>query len=333
MTDMVADLAASPALYPWSLDLERRAVLLVRMDEADYRASSFLDERIVTRDRRGQWLALAALDQALGARRPAPLHFIFHCGHVGSTLLSRLLDESDRVLSLREPVPLRLIAQAHDAGAPDLDALLESLLGLWERGFPHTDAVVLKATSAAERLAPRLLTLRPRARAVMLNVAAETYLATMLAGENSATELNAQGPERFHRLSKLLGAPPPRPATLGQLAAMSWLAERLTQRGIELAFPERVLSIDFDAMLRGLDVALGRVFAHFQIPLAAERVAAIAGGPVLSRYSKAPEHGHSPRLRGELLAQARGNYPNEIRTSLGWLAALAQSHPVVAALL
>jgi len=217
MADAPAGLAQSPALYPMALDLARESLLFVGMDEADYRASSFLDERIVARERRGQWLPLAAVESALAGRKSScPLHFIFHAGHVGSTLLSRLLDETRNVLPLREPVPLRTIAEAYDMGAAGLDARLETLSRLWERGFAATQCVVLKATSATERLAPKLLALRPEARAVALNVSAESYLATTLAAPNSAIDLNAHGPERMHRLGKI-GVAVPRPSTLGDL--------------------------------------------------------------------------------------------------------------------
>ena len=138
-----------------ALDLARGEVQLVEMVEADYRASSFLDERIVARDKRGQRVALADIERALAkSRSTRPLHFIFHAGHVGSTLLSRLLDETGKVLSLREPMPLRTMAEAHDMGTLNLDAILELLLRLWERGFGGNDAVVLKATSAPQRIVP-----------------------------------------------------------------------------------------------------------------------------------------------------------------------------------
>jgi len=323
-------LSGSPALYPLALDPARDAFLLARLDAAGYRAASFLDERLGLS---GTWLAAGEIEQALSAARDIrPLHFIFHAGHVGSTLLSRLLDETGRVLGLREPLPLRLLAEAKDAGAPWADARLELCLKLWERGFADTDAVVVKATSAAERLAPLLLSLRPRARAVMLNVSAQSYLATMLAGENSAADLNAHGPERMHRLGRLLGAPPPRPTDLGTLAAMSWLAERLTQAEIARAFGERILTIDFDTMLETLPQTLTRVLAHFEIACAPERIREIAEGPVAARYSKAPEHAYSPSLRREQLAQARANFPKEIRAALVWIADLKARHPSLAAI-
>lgn len=300
-------LACDARLYPFAVD-EGRA-FVTPMSLGAYRAASFLDERL---DPGGDWVPLGEIARALeGPRDIRPLHFIFHAGHVGSTLLSRLIDETGRVLPLREPLPLRALAENYTEPRAEL------FLKLWERGFPDIDAVVLKATSSTARIAAALLSLRPRAKAVMMNVGVESYLATMLAGENSAADLNAQGPERLHRLSVFLGARMPQPRTLGELIAMSWLAERVTQLGASRALAERVLSIDFDAMLGDLSGTLARVLAHFGLD--AGRAAEIASGPVTTRYSKGPEHGYSPTIRAQLLAQARRDFAPEIRAALGWL--------------
>ncbi len=91
----------------------RESCLVIELGETAYRAASFLDDRILGPATRGGWLPL---DRVLEAARHAadlrPLHFIFHTGHVGSTLVSRLLDETGAVLSLREPLPLRTLADA-----------------------------------------------------------------------------------------------------------------------------------------------------------------------------------------------------------------------------
>jgi hypothetical protein len=321
-------LASSAALYPFALDLARERVFLVPMSEAAYRAASFLDERL---EPHGEWVDVGHIERAMsGARDMRKLHFIFHAGHVGSTLLSRLLDEAGAVLPLREPLALRVLADAFDAGHARADARLELFLKLWERGFEDTGCVILKATSTAQRLATKLLAARQEARAVMLNVGAESYLATMLAGENSAADLNALGPERLHRLGRLLGTAPAQPRTLGELIAMSWAAERLTQ---ELAIREaggRILAVDFDAMLDSLVETLQRVLAHFGLAARAERIAESAA---LSRYSKAPDHAYSPALRRALLDQARRDFGPEIREALKWLEALKNAHPAAGAVL
>src|SRR4029453_12576572 len=142
------------------------AVLVIRFDAAAYRAASFLDDRIVGSATVGAWIPFGRVAEAAReATITRPVHFIFHTGHVGSTLISRLLDETEAVLSLREPLPLRTLAEAHDAlGRPDsllseahFDLALGVFMKLWSRGYAATRSVVVKATSSTGRVAPALL--------------------------------------------------------------------------------------------------------------------------------------------------------------------------------
>ncbi|MDB6098453.1 MAG: hypothetical protein JWN58_1156 [Gammaproteobacteria bacterium] len=325
-------LATNAALYPWRLDLAHDAVQFVPMRAEDYRRSSFLDERVAAHGPPGAWERLTWVSEALaGARDIRPLHFIFHSGHVGSTLLSRLLDEMGSVLSLREPLPLRSLAEAYDHEVPGLDARLEIFLRLWERGFAQSDVVILKATSTAQRLAPRLLAARPESCAITLNVGAETYIATMFAAQNSIQDLNGYGPERLYRLSVFLGEAVRRPSSLGELAAMAWLVEKLTQTRLQDAFGARVMALDFDAMLAAIEDGFGKVLLH--LGLDARNARHIAGSDALRRYAKAPEHEYSPSLRSSLLREARDAYPSELHQAMEWLFALGRRYRQVAAIL
>ena len=105
---MLARLSASPDVYPQKIDLNSLMVLLVQFDADAYRRASFLDDRILTPATVGAWAGVDQVSEASRLVRDArPVHFIFHTGHVGSTLVSRLLDETGIVLSLREPLPLQ----------------------------------------------------------------------------------------------------------------------------------------------------------------------------------------------------------------------------------
>jgi len=308
------DIGASATLYPFAYDVARDRLMLVPMDVGSYRAASFLDLRLGLS---GRWFTASSIEAAMAKGHAArPLHFIFHAGHVGSTLLSRLLDEAAGVLSLREPMPLRALAEMRDADNPLFQTRLETMLKLWERGFPDTRAVILKATSSTARIAEELFAARSASKAVLLNVGAETYLATMLAGENSAADLNALGPERWGRLQRLLGHGIPRPENLGELIAMSWAAETLTQRKAAASLGARLLPIDFDRMLGDIGNTLERVLKHFDL---SGDGAAIAASGSLNRYSKAPEHAYSPSLRSQLLVQAQKAFEREIVDALEWL--------------
>ena len=339
----LSDLAASPDVYLQKVDLARDAALLIQLNEGAYRAASFLDDRILTPALKGRWTSLqSVLAAAASSGGRKPLHFVFHTGHVGSTLLSRLLDESGCVLSLREPLPLRTLADAHDALAlpesllspGDLTSLEDALLRLWSRGYPGTHSVVLKATSSSCRIAAGLLDRHATARAVYLNLGVEPYLATLLAGQNSAVDLRGHGPVRIRQLQRRIETPLPQlhALSLGELAAMSWLVETWNQHDAVARLGARIMPLDFDELLADIAGGVGRVAAHFQLPCESGWLADIARSPVLTRYSKSPDFEYSPQVRRELLRQSRQNNAAQIGAGLRWLENLAGSQPAVAAL-
>lgn len=338
--ELASRLHATPDIYPQKLDLVRGAVLLIAFDANAYRAASFLDDRILGPATRGAWVHGArASEAAARVTEPRPLHFVFHSGHVGSTLVSRLLDESGVALGLREPLPLRTLAETQDVlgrpeallSEPHFDGALATFARLWSRGYADTRAVVVKATSTTGRLAPRLLARLPAARAIYLNLRAEPYLATLLAGPNSVYDLRGHGAERVRRLAARCGGTfPPALGALhalspGELAALGWLAESCSLADAVAAHGERVLPVDFDAFLADVGGTMARIVAQLALPVAPEWLASVARSPSLTRYSKAPEHAYGPEARAAALAEARTVHAAEIRRGLAWLDCAARA--------
>lgn len=340
--ELLGRLTASPDVYPQKIDLVGQSVLLIRFGAAAYRAASFLDDRILAQDTQGAWLPVDRVEPAAGRMSdPRPLHYIFHTGHVGSTLVSRLLDETGEVLSLREPLPLRTLADAHDVLAlPESlfsDSQFERLLAmctrLWRRGYAPTRSVVLKATSSAGRMAGALLRHTEGSRAVYMNLRAEPYLVTLLAGQNSPLDLRGHGQGRIRRLQARLAAPlsPLHALSQGELAAMSWLAESWAQDDAVAQHPDRVMTLDFDRFLANVEPSLGRVLGHFGLSVDAHRLSGLARSPVLTHYSKAPEYAYTPEARTEILNQSRQANGQEIRNGMAWLERIARSDAAAAA--
>ncbi len=338
------DIMAGPDLFAHKLDPLAETLLLVRLSRDAFREASFLDDRVITAQTQGSWYKLASIEAVLAGCAPAlPLHFIFHAGHVGSTLLSRLIELAGEVLALREPSPLRSLAEIQDdIGAGHalfdeaaLDRLSQLQLLLWSRGYPDTRAVVLKATSATARIAPRLLMLAPQTRAIYLHLAAEPYLATLLAGQNSPIDLRSMGKERFqrlHRLTRIDAAQPLHAMSLGELAAMTWCTEMLTRQAIREAAPGRVLYLDFEALLAEPGRELAAAFAHLRLQAPTKYLETIAQAPVWTRYAKATDAPYSPQLRAEILQDSRTRNRMEIRRGLEWIDSLARrSQPAATA--
>ena len=321
--------AADASLLPHMADLANDRVLIALLGEEDYRAASFLDQRLLTERIGREWMGWDALPD-LGPAAPRP-DFIFHIGHVGSTLVSRLLAEVGEVLPLREPMLLRTLAQVAERidrpesiWSPELyQTRLAQTTGWMGRGFAPGQRAMVKASSVITAIADDLT--GGDGRALFLYVPLARYVETILAGEASMAETLAQAPGRIARLAALL---PDFRFALWQLppvtrVAMSWLCEMATaQRTLPRADP-RYLWVDFEQLLADPAAALAAQHEHFELPVDRARIDAALTGPIMRQYSKAPEHGYSPDLRRELQVQAAAEHAPAIAEAIAWVEALA----------
>lgn len=319
--------ARDASVFPLNLDANLDRVLLTRITEAEFREASFLDQRMLANQRWHQWTPWADLERAsLGL--PADADFIFHIGHVGSTLISRLLGELDGVFALREPQLLRdfadLAAIRDRAEAPwppeAYQPRLELALGWLSRRFAPGRRAMIKATSFVGEIAGPLLA--PGGRALFLYVSPERYVETILAGDNSRIELAVMSRPRLARLHKRIGEERWKLWELGEgeRAAMGWACEMtaLEQAAAE-AGADRVMWLDFDVFLADPARWLAEAAAFLGHGIAPERAQALAASPIMQRYSKAPEYGYSPQQREQTLAEARRTRAADIAAALRWL--------------
>jgi len=331
MDALAAALERSPELFPHSYDVAAEAISFIRLSEADYRQASFLDARILGHQSVGRTLSWPQLQAAVAASRlEEGCHFIFHIGHAGSTLLSRLLDAHPRLLGIREPMILRTFAQLGSDSAegakepwPDgaFDARLGLFLKLWSRGFRADQQAVVKATSFVSELAPRILARPYRPKAIFLFVLPETYLATILAGPNSRQESKMLAPSRLLRLQRRMGAERWKLSQMseGEMIAMSWACEMSALAAAAREAAERAMWLDFDNFLADPQAGLMAAFRHFGMEVDSHTAAAIMAGPDMRRYAKATEHPYDPQLRRDLLDRARSEHRAEIARGMTWL--------------
>ena len=90
-----------------AVDPRAGLVRLVEMTPETYRDASFLDDRMFEQPRISHLLPWEEVAGSVPADARRDARWIFHIGHVGSTLVARLLGELDGVLSVREPRALR----------------------------------------------------------------------------------------------------------------------------------------------------------------------------------------------------------------------------------
>ncbi len=323
----VSDLRCSPAWFPLGAPAAAGgAVLLLQLDEPAYRAASFLDERLLGAAQARRTCAPELLAEAAATLRPRA-HFLFHIGHVGSTLMSRLLGEHPEVFALREPGLLRGLADARLGPRP---LRLHPLLGLLTRTWDPRQRALIKTTSLVNELAGELLQADPTARALLMFARPAEYLRGILAGANSRRESAALAALRWERLLRRLddgrgaalgGRDPPLPAPRGEgeQVAMSWLCEMLTLRQTAKAQGGRMHWVDFDAFLRSPEPVLRRILEVLGLQTTPPQLRALLASPWMQRYSKAPEHAYDAELRRQVLAAADAEHGAEIRRGLDWL--------------
>lgn len=317
-------IASSPAWFPVDCP-HGETVRLVRLDEADYRSASFLDQRLFRTDKPRARCAAAELASA-AKRWPPRASYIFHIGHVGSTLISRLMGEAPGWFSVREPALLREAA----TGQLPPHLPVSMLLGLLSRTWRAEQRALIKATSFVSELAETLLASTPDSRALLVYTSAQTYLRAIFAGPNSRIESQALAPTRLERLRRRIGAIDLRaPVCEGESIAMSWLCETSALCQAAEKYPHRVGWLDFERFLRDPLSTLASGFTALGAEAHAPTLTTALGGPLMRQYSKAPEHAYDPGLRRQVLAFAGQEHAEEIRRGMAWLAGLAGRHPLI----
>ena len=315
-----------PEWLAQALDPHTGLVRLVRMDRASYRAASFLDDRLLQQPVDAllcQWGEVATIAASI-ARRDS--RWIFHIGHVGSTLVSRLLGELEGVLSIREPRILRDLGQV-DAAA--LDAAADHVTRLLSRRFTSDERILVKATSFVSEFAARLCP--PGGRGLFLHASPRAYIRGILAGENSRKELAALALTRLARMAHRVAPMPEAERSDAHRAAAAWACEMTSLEEAAEAMPDRAIAwADFDAMLADLPNALVDAARALDLPADPRVLADIAHGPLMARYSKALEYDYSPALRRDLLDEAGRAHRGAIEDAMAMLHKASTISPLLA---
>jgi hypothetical protein len=324
------EIASTPSWYPHQLNVADGRVLLVERSEQDFRAVSFLDDRSMKPDDRREIVQWSELAAALPASARRDVQYIFHIGHVGSTLISRLLGELPSVLALREPLLLRTFAELFRLGREaEAEPRLDALTTLLSRTFRPEQRAMVKATSFVSEIADRLLP--PGSRALLLYTSAPRYLENILAGDASRQEVHALAANRAGRINLRLGEARWDPARLneGERAALAWACEMTALQQASERIGPGARWCDFDRFLTAPAASIVELADFFGSPTTGSAMNPDMEA-IMSRYAKAPEHEYSPQLREAVLAESRTFNRGAIADGLAWLEAAAKHYPALA---
>jgi hypothetical protein len=319
-----ADISRDATWLAQALDPAAGVARLIAMSREAYRSASFLDDRMLQQPVDAHIVPWPEIEAAMSDDLRSDARWIFHIGHVGSTLISRMLGEISGVLAIREPRLLRDLA----FHPPEVRAqYIGAVPKLMSRAFAVDEFACVKATSFVSEIAPDLVPVGERA--LFMFATPRNYIASILAGENSVQEMRMLGESRAARMAERVGAIAVR--TDADLAAAAWACEMTSLEAAADAMPDRRIAwADFDKMLADMPAELARVASFFGLSAEAAGLHAIADGPLMTRYSKAPEFEYSPSLRNELIAEASALHRPDIDGALAMLGRAAEKSALLA---
>ena len=318
------DLTTDAQWLVQALDPATDLTRLVRLDSGAYRQASFLDDRLFSVHRDAVIKPWADVARATERLSRADARWIFHIGHVGSTLLARLLGELPGVLSVREPRILRDLTVLEPGRRK---RMLPALRKLLSRSFDDRQAALVKATSFVSELAAELVP--ANGRVLMMYAKPGAYMETILAGPNSIVEMRQLAGRRTERSAGRI-ADLPAAANDAELAALAWACEMTALEAAAEAMTAAVYWLDFDALLQDMPMFLLDAARALELDASPAGLRTIAAGTLTTRYSKDPSHTYTPALRLQLRSVARRSNSREIDGALRLLHKMTEKSALLA---
>lgn len=283
------------AWYLFDLNIELEKFRLLRLNEDFFRATPFLDARILSSESRfvlDDLSNLSNLFPPVNASNSGRI-YIFHIGHCGSTLLSRALSLSMDMLPLREPVPLKMLADLlrdlHQATSmlttDDWRLLADSMVTAFSRTFRDSQLVAIKASRTCNNLINTFIESQKDIRVLLLHLSLNSYLAVMLARSGISADVRIQAVSRIKDWMNIPGCEQLRLSQLEpiQLIVLAWLTNMYQMQTAARKLNKNVLCLDFDAFLSGPNSHLEEICQFFG--LESERSGIVSGYQAISdRY-------------------------------------------------
>lgn len=321
----IAAIAGDPSWFPHRFDPEHDAVHFVELPRRGHRAVTFVTDEYLPAD--AARVVVRRQDAVAAAPPPAPVHFIFHSAYCGSTLLARAVDVDGVAMGLKEPVLLNdLVGWKHRGGKPaDVAAVLDDGLTLLSRPFARSESVVVKPSNVVNAMASAMLTVRPRAHALLLYAPLGVYLGSIarkgMWGRRWARDLLVKqlrdgmvdfgfAAEDYLGLTDL------------QAAAVGWLAQHALFARLAAKFGPRVRTLASDRLTAAPHAAMTALARHFALDLDAAAVARVVAGPAFTQDSKTGDDFARDARAREVLDGARV-HADEIDKVAVWAEAVA----------
>jgi len=314
-------LRADPHWLPHAFDPARQALTFAKLPRARLAAPAFLAD--IAHEQGHDMLAvpLAALGP-LALAADTPVTFIFHTAFCRSTLLVRALEAPGISTGLSEPGIIASLAGAGAAGQGALAPVAALLARPWGAG----EAVFIKPTNHANRLAPGLMRALPQARALLMTNPLPSFLAAVV---RKGMMGRRWGRQLYLELMTYAGMDVGLDAreqflmTDLQATALAWFLNQRFLAALADTFGARVRVLDGDAFGRDPAGTLAAVYAFAGQTVSPERIAAIADGPVFAADAKTGED-YAAKTARDAAATGSAITEDEIAKVGEWIGLIAR---------
>ncbi len=310
-----------PGWLLYDIVAPRDECLWLKLNESILRHASFLDQRILPEAQQKLKTPLSVIHQAV--LKQEYLAHIFHCGHVGSTLLSRILAGTDRVLPVREPLVLRtLSAVGIETDKPwsvwdrtKWESILSRVYAVLSRPYRSGQTVLVKATSICTNLIDSVLVARPHDKIIGIYATFDLYFAAMTRDPSLMLDLNGHLVARFKEYDRLSGGSHFALHELDplQIIALSWLVNLQPMLNAASHTPERVQLVDFAGLMENTIEESHRSAAFLGFPLPDDI------DTIRRSYAKKQDMGFDPQRRWKELLELARSQKQVRKMARSWL--------------
>lgn len=324
------DWLTSPVWYPEQIDVPGGRIRFCRMSRDTYRASPFLDHRLIKLDAEPTYLPMADIGTLAVPAPHLPPHFVFHSAYCCSTLLSRHLEAASGCLVLREPDCLYQVATllrfrgrppVHQLSEEDWNSVFRLITHLLARTAQTGVPVLIKPTDGCNNLMIRLLELVSGSRAVFLYSSLERFLVAVLKLEERHEWARIRVRELTLDLMNSGNSPitDPRGLNVTQTAAMVWILQMRNAQALRAAFPAgRVIILNDETLLSQPATTVAQLLEHFGLARDVSDVEKALAHGSAARHSKADHLSYDTGRREQDFAAARAETQELVTNGIEW---------------
>jgi hypothetical protein len=250
-----------------------------------------------------------------------PLRYLFHTAFCGSTLLSRALNETPRIMALKEPdVLMQISSRSLVVGNANVERLLSDCLAELSRPWAENGAVIIKPTNSVNRLLPEIMRCRP-GKTILLHGGLEDFIVSCLKKMPAAetrVRWMAQHLLQESDLQKQLGVDPRHPFNILESCVITWYVQmEYFAKALAADSDDRIRTLDMKAMLADPVRTVVRVSEFLELDRPDAEVKA-AVTREFSRNAKHVERQYSDADRAREAAALRKEFSSLIAVALNW---------------